>query len=185
MNNFTYRKNKSDISIFLSTKGLSKISSFILIILTIVPFLLPIIFFGVAIKNNVPINISFILTIVIFWGTSFFFLRKFLWNKYGKEVYIIKSDLLQYSYNYNLYIDNFEEIFEPIVDNIGLIDTDDKMIYFKDINLTNIDASEYKIFFETKDKLIKTTQYVYIHKKELMNFIEFLQINLPINQKVS
>lgn len=178
MTNFTYNKNKSDITILISSKRISKIASFILIVLIIAFLLLPIVFFSIGIKYNIPIRITFIITFAIFWGASFFFLRKYLWGSYGKEIYVIKSNLLRYSYNYRLYTDKFEESFEPKITNIGLINTNDKMIYFKDIDLIKISSDDYKIFFETKDKLIETTQYTYFNKIQLVEFIEFISAEL-------
>ena len=49
---------------------------------------------------------SFLLTLILFWGSSIYFIRLFLWNKYGKEIYKIKSDTITKILDYRLFKDN-------------------------------------------------------------------------------
>ncbi len=72
----------------------------ILICLGIISFLIP---FSVFLISEITVGIAFILTLILFWGSSIYFIRLFLWNKYGEEVYEIKANTIAIEFNYKLF----------------------------------------------------------------------------------
>lgn len=64
----------------------------------------------IILLSDLSLEFGYILTVVIFWVSGAYFLRLYLWNKYGKEVYSISKDLFYYYYDYKYFIDNKSEI---------------------------------------------------------------------------
>lgn len=96
-------KPREELEIILSSKLKSGFIYYLLIFLSVCCFLFPLSLF---LFEQLSIGFGYIITLCIFWGTSFFFMRKALWNKFGKEIYTIKKGELNCTYDYRLYKDN-------------------------------------------------------------------------------
>ncbi|MCB9195222.1 MAG: hypothetical protein H6598_03270 [Flavobacteriales bacterium] len=56
-----------------------------------------------------------IVALLIFWGTSIYFIRILLWNLYGKEVFILSKNKIKHYFDYKYFRDSVSEIsFETI-----------------------------------------------------------------------
>ena len=107
-------------------------------------FLTPIVALLIMMARGNGIPFGFILTIVISVLISNYLLKLYLWNKYGKEVFIIQRDKL-ISYNdYKLFKNNYEEV--PYISLSVCIDYNDILI---DVSGMLDDAK-----FETTDSII-------------------------------
>lgn len=66
-------------------------------------FIMPII---VILTLSIEITIGPILTCILAWTISGYFIRLYLWNKYGQEVFIIEKNSLKVHYDYKYFKDN-------------------------------------------------------------------------------
>lgn|SRR5690554_2619660 len=55
--------------------------------------------------EQLEIGFGYILTIVIFWGTAAYFMRKLLWGFRGKEIFIITRNKIRHFFDYGLFND--------------------------------------------------------------------------------
>jgi len=112
-NNRKYELRISD-SIHLETSvcnNRSKVFLTFILVVAIVIFLLPlIVLILLIIPEEEGIPFGFLLTCIISCFVSFYLLRLYLWNKYGKEVFIIKDGIFVYYYDYKLFRDHYKEI---------------------------------------------------------------------------
>jgi hypothetical protein len=73
-----------------------------LLVVVIFCFLVP---FSIFFIDKLKIQIGYLLTILIFWGVSFFFLRIFLWNFKGKEVFLFTKNEVYHYFDFFLFKD--------------------------------------------------------------------------------
>ncbi|NQU32193.1 MAG: hypothetical protein HQ521_03075 [Bacteroidetes bacterium] len=87
----------------------SKISSLILQILISISFLIPI---GATIFLVITFELkpAILITYVIFWATGYYFLKLYLWNKYGKEIIYLEKENVICVADYKLFKGNRREI---------------------------------------------------------------------------
>lgn len=107
-----YYTLKTDDSIYLEIRRRERNNASInfLLILTIIGYALPVIVFCIFVADGDPPAFGFLFSLLIFWGISTFFLRLYLWNKYGKEIFIITKNSLTHYFDYKLFKDNRKDI---------------------------------------------------------------------------
>lgn len=69
-------------------------------------FLVPILILCYLLHIGEGIPFAIILTWIIAWLVSGYLTKLYLWNKYGKEVFIVKDNLFRHYYDYHLFKDN-------------------------------------------------------------------------------
>lgn len=69
-------------------------------------FLVPILILCYLLHIGEGIPFATILTWIIAWLVSGYLTKLYLWNKYGKEVFIVKDNLFRHYYDYHLFKDN-------------------------------------------------------------------------------
>ena len=108
------------IEIFVKRKSMSAI--YFAGFLGIMFFVLPI---SIMIALSADIGFGSMLVCLFTWIIAWYFVRLFLWNKYGKEVFAISQNELIHYNDYRLYKDNYTSYqytkYEVLyfVDNIG------------------------------------------------------------------
>lgn len=84
----------------------NKFGVFLSLLIPFIFFLLPI---SLLFIDELEIGFGYIITIVLCWSCSVYFIRKALWSWRGKEVYNIKKDSIQYYYDYWFFKDGITE----------------------------------------------------------------------------
>ncbi len=79
---------------------------------------------------ELDISIGYVVSSVIMIGSSLFFLRLFLWNQYGYEVFNITNGQLEHYYDYKFFRDNYSSYeiegkytieFSPTSNDYGIV----------------------------------------------------------------
>lgn len=73
-------------------------------------FLFPILGMLFLISSNEQISFGTILVLILAWLISGYFMRLYLWNKYGKEVFFIRENSFITFNDYHYFRDNEKEI---------------------------------------------------------------------------
>jgi hypothetical protein len=71
--------------------------------LGLIMFLMPIL---TIIFLSIEITFGTVLVCILAWLISGYFIRLYLWNKYGEEIFIIKDNTLETYYDYKFFKDN-------------------------------------------------------------------------------
>ena len=121
-----------NISLTINERKANKIILGVIISLASIIFLSPIISLLVLLTLGNGISFGLIATCIVSWIISGYLLKLYLWNKYGKEVFIITNDSLSLYYDYHFFKDKHQKI------------------YFKSIS----------VYIEYNDKLKKLTKKV-------------------------
>ena len=111
-NHNKYELKISD-SIYLETFSVNnknRISLLFMLVSAIIIFLLPIFVFIFLFTDFEGIPFGILISFILSGLVSVFFLRLYLWNKYGKEVFVIKDNSFTYYYDYKLFKDYHKEI---------------------------------------------------------------------------
>lgn len=143
----------------------------ILLVIGLFCFIIPI---SILLIPALEIGIGFVITLILFWGSSIFFIRNFLWNKYGKEVYEIGKSNLDYYYDYRLFKDNVKKV---NLDNLKIgyckIEApNDVTLYSKDDKIFDYDCY---LVFVNNDEFIKSNISInYKHLSEIAERLECL-----------
>ncbi len=98
---------KGKIEISIQPAKANRFVLAVLSILVIVSFIFPLvaIFLAVLFVEQLNIGFGYILTLIIFWGTGIYFLRKLLWNLRGKEVFTLTEDEVMHFFDYGFFKD--------------------------------------------------------------------------------
>lgn len=140
----------------------------VLLTLSVFCFFLPL---SILLISAIDVGIGFVFTLILFWGSSIFFIRNFLWNMYGKEIYKISSSNLDYYYDYRFFKDNLTKV-ELDSLKIGYCMKDapnDVILYSKDDMIIGDDCY---LVFVNNDKLIKSN--IAINYKEISKIAKVL-----------
>lgn len=138
----------------------TKITRIILQIFMTISFAMPIIATIIAIFI-LELKPGILITYLIFGGTGYFFLKLFLWNKYGKEIFHLETDKIVYEADYKLFKGNKKEIksigftltikeSEGTTGKLGTI-----TLTNKEINIESVIKVPVKELIEIKDKIEK------------------------------
>lgn len=150
---YYYIISNEQLELFIKVDKVLLFPKIILLILSFIGIIIPMIILLYFSNNIKP---GFIISIIIFFVTSFFFIRLLLWNIYGKEVYIIKKDSIIILNDYKFFKEKVLEInfFKSVV--ISTIDNNDLHSYFSIMVNNKIHQSsillEKKYVFDIVDK---------------------------------
>ena len=100
---FINKSSEENVTLIEFCNNSGKFATATLLFLSIISFFIP---FLVFLIKEITVGKSFLLTLILFWGSSIYFTRLFLWNKYGKEIYKIKSDTITRILDHRLFKDN-------------------------------------------------------------------------------
>lgn len=127
-----------DETIVINSDANSLAPRIILLALTTISFLIPIVATIVAILI-LELKPAIIITYLIFGLSGYFFLKLYLWNKYGKEILSLKRDKINYHADYKIFIGNRREIDSDAVKIEYLESVEEKEI-FGTLKLSNDNA---------------------------------------------
>lgn len=127
-----------DETIVINSDANSLAPRIILLALTTISFLIPI---GATIVAILILELkpAIIITYLIFGLSGYFFLKLYLWNKYGKEILSLKRDKINYHADYKIFIGNRREIDSDAVKIEYLESVEEKEI-FGTLKLSNDNA---------------------------------------------
>lgn len=101
-------ENLIEFEIFNSRKGIA--ANFALT-MAIIAFVLPVLLTVILLlPSEDGLQFGLLLSFFMFWGTGIYLLRLALWNKYGKEVFVIEKNKFRHYNDYKYFKDNSKEI---------------------------------------------------------------------------
>lgn len=121
------------------------------------------------------INFTFIFTFLIFWGVATYFIRLYLWNRFGTEHYIISQNKLNYFYRYKYFKDRNRNIdFKSL--KIGKL-KDNTILFLNDSNF-EINNSKYSLVFyiDNEETIITETK---------ISLSDIIEINNEISELIN
>ena len=127
--------------------------------------------FSLLFFDELKIGFGYVLTLVIFLGSSAFFTRLFLWNKYGKEIYEIKKDKIIYFYDYKFFKDNRQEFLTESL-RIGFFkEKNSNKLIILDPTSEEVNEGCYLAFVSDDDYIKSNIPISYQELKRLANTI--------------
>lgn len=163
--------DQENVSIEIRTCIENKTIIFIILMLGIISFILPIIVLILLfdIFDNV---FGFLISLSLFWGSSIYFIRLFLWNYYGKEVYQKSYNKFHYYYDYKWFKDNVTTFsFKKI--SVGFKQQyDNKTYILPDTQLKNEETCQLAFIIDNKTLVTKGK----------VKFIDVLRIYNTLNE---
>ncbi len=85
----------------ISITNYNKISLFLVAALGIFSFMFPFFILFVAIRYHIQVKFGFALTVIMYGLIFVYFSKLYLWNKHGKEIYIIDYETKTFSYYFD------------------------------------------------------------------------------------
>lgn len=157
-------KNKqNDITteiIEFETPNSSRASRVVLLVFTILSFVLPIVG-TVFISIYMGFKLGLILSYLIFWATGIYFLKLYLWSKFGKEKLILEPEKIIYIADYKLFRGNMREVYSKQF-KIEVLESFDENKKYGTLMLTDNNATIETVInvpvvdlFEIKKKIKK------------------------------
>lgn len=124
-------------------------------------FFIPILYFIYLVTMGGGISFGFIISCVVGLLSSGYLFRLYLWNKYGKEVFIIQSNHFISYYDYKYFRDSAKSInFKSII------------IYYQDNKIWN--NAYYKVLIPEKESNIESVICLNLDGKEVISEGEIL-----------
>lgn len=160
------KKNKDNTTIITLRKNTNRLTVIVLFFLVTIGLLIP---FSVFLIKEITVGKSFLLTLLLFWGSSLYFARMFLWNKYGKEIYEIKPDTVTRVFDYRLFKDN-KKIIRYNKIEFGYCKQDNPSEVFYKEDKVKLDENGYYNFIVITDTETITSN-VAIKAEDLMKLI--------------
>lgn len=147
-------KKGDELFISIESKRIGLLARSILSVLIIISYLVPFsVFFFI---QELEIGITYIFTLIIFWGGGTYFLRLLLWNIYGKEVYIVKRYSLSYYYDYKYFKDNKRSVKSESPIQIGYYSLNDLTSFQPIVRVNSGLNDECYLVFIVNDEIIKS-----------------------------
>ncbi|WP_029906563.1 hypothetical protein [Prevotella sp. 10(H)] len=109
-NQFYKIRINSSVRLEIYGKSKNKIVLNLLLITAIIGYLLPLLIMSFIIADDESLVFGYFISLLIFWGVSSYLLRLYLWNRYGREIFIINKESLEHYFDYKLFKDNRKEI---------------------------------------------------------------------------
>jgi hypothetical protein len=103
MYQISFSEDQRQIHLQLSNHKAPFVGRLFALFLCLLALLLPIIFFAFSRtgdETQQPLHFGFFIVFALMAGVSFYFLRLFLWNSFGKEHLIIKTNSLIHYFDY-------------------------------------------------------------------------------------
>lgn len=127
----------------------------IILFFVFVIIITPIVAFVIMMSVGNGISFGFIITCIVSFLISHYLLKLYLWNKYGKETFILQKDKL-ISYNdYKFFKDNYQEIYYRSIQICVMLN---EILMDVSLMLNNAQFSESEgiICFDIDGKVIKS-----------------------------
>ncbi len=106
---------KDKITLEIYNRKNKNIALTILLFFAVVILLVPVVAICILAVRGEGIPFGFIITCTVAFLSSGYLVKLYLWNKYGKEIFIIEKNYLSLYYDYKLFKDNYKKIhFESI-----------------------------------------------------------------------
>lgn len=170
MTDLSWSYNSDSVEIEMSVHNSGRKYMFLPVIIC-VSFLLPLVILFLIFIQVESVKLGFVITLLIFWGTAWYFLKLYLWNRFGKEKIKLTNRSVYITYDYKLYKITREFAFIPSTNNMGIINQNKQQIPLSDLNNSNGNQAE-KFWFQTDEELLKTTIDFSSSIKDL-NLVEF------------
>lgn len=115
MENTPYSFSLSDDSMILELNSpgnaKKKTAANVILFLAILTFIMPVLaLFLLLIPGGFGISFSHFIILAIFWALGFYLIRLVLWNKCGKEVFMVSKGRFIHYNDYKYFKDNYKEI---------------------------------------------------------------------------
>lgn len=159
---FSVVQHQNSILIEVSVNKSHIIARLILIILILVSIIVPIVILFYAIGVGRQIGVGYIFSLLLFIASFAFFLRMFLWNTYGKEVFLIENNKVLFYNDYKYFKDNLKQYEFSIEVILGCIPIGEEDF----VQIKNVSAL-----------------YDYCRFCILLNDKELIESNIPIRTK--
>lgn len=125
------------------------------------------------------ITFASILVCLFAWTVSGYFFKLYLWNKYGKDVFIIKENLLKTYNDYKLFKDNFKVYPYDKIDILFF--KEDKTLYISELkkHINFVDKNELSVIgFKLNKEIITSHKELPISEiMKIANQIKKIGIN--------
>lgn len=107
--NFRITQQNETTHIEIEVNKINGIAKMTLISLILISMLMPFLVLIYAFNEHQEIRIGYFVSVLIFIACAVFFLRLFLWNHYGKEVFVIENNALLFYNDYLYFKDNLKQ----------------------------------------------------------------------------
>ncbi len=77
-----------------------------LVVLTIISLIIPIVATAIVLNEGDGLKFGLLISYLVGWGVALFFIRLILWNVFGKEVFQITNNSIEYYCSYKYFVDN-------------------------------------------------------------------------------
>jgi len=142
------------------TPDSSRASRIVLFIFIILSFVLPIVG-TVFVSIYMGFKLGIILSYLIFWATGIYFLKLYLWSKFGKEKLMLEPEKIIYIADYKLFKGNMREVYSKQF-KIEVLESFDENKEYGTLMLTDNNATIETVInlpvvdlFEIKKKIEK------------------------------
>ena len=88
----------------------------VLMLLSLVSISIPVVVLFFLLQQSEGLSLGFFMSCIIFTSVSCYFMRLYLWNKYGEEVIFINKNTLIVYYNYKYFKDNYKKFHYDTID---------------------------------------------------------------------
>lgn len=119
------------LELIVNTKPVSRFVTTVLFILTIMTFSLPILIGGAIISSGSGIRLGIIIAFGLFMLVGVFLYRAYLWNAYGREVFVLKPNSVKYYCDYKRFQERKTELeggISYLIQKVGEEEREDKTL---------------------------------------------------------
>ena len=156
--NILFSENK--IAITLRDKNINKYGNGFLIFMSIFMVFFPII---IILWLSIGINFGSILSVLLAWFISSYFIKLLLWNLYGEEVIIIYKHRIETYFCYKYFMDNKMEYSFEKMELLAYIDN--KAYFVNDLNTyTKSDGLSFIGFYLDGVKIVNSFHNIKLSK---------------------
>jgi hypothetical protein len=162
--------NNSMLSFKINNLKKNNVIKFILLLISILTIIFPL---SLLFFEQLEIGLSYVITLFIFFGTSIYFLRVYLWNYHGGEVFNFNNKSLEYYFDFSFFKSNLKSIkFDKLEVGYSSIDDPDSII----IGVSNkelIIDSNYYLGFLLNGNLVRS--YYPVPAKDIIHISSLLK----------
>lgn len=160
---YKLRVSEDKISLYLRGENSNKVVTNLLLFFPIIICFILIGTFAYLANLGEGIPFGFLISCIIGCGTSIYFIRMFLWNKYGQEVFVIEKDKFTVYNDYGFFKDNYQTY--PPLSKLYMTGGKDFMEIPSECKLQQ-ENDKYQIVF-----LVKRKKYIFSKSRLLVKDI--------------
>ena len=165
---FVRKKKDDSLRLEIGTLKPSWLMLCVLFALGLICLIFP---FSLLFVTALDIGVGYVITLIIFLGSSIFFFRNFLWSLHGKEVYDISSNKLEYYYDYKLFKDNLNSLLLSDL-KIGYCKKNNPNDVIMHSKMGRVDDFDCYLVFVNKEEFIKSS--IAVHYKNVNDVVNSL-----------